>query len=132
MIIHSQWGVKVASSVCLVFFFVVQTAFSQSASKDVFQKKITLTGQAVSFEEVLRKITSQTKLYFIYSSNLVEANKNVSLAVKERPLSEVLEILSQQLNFSFRKEGNYIVLKRGPAIKNVVASKKNPVQHSPS
>ncbi|HKZ37035.1 MAG TPA: STN domain-containing protein [Chryseolinea sp.] len=132
MIIHSQWGVKVASSVCLVFFFVVQTAFSQSASKDVFQKKITLTGQAVSFEEVLRKITSQTKLYFIYSSNLVEANKNVSLTVKERPLLEVLEILSQQMNFSFRKEGTYIVLKRGPAIKNNVAQKKSSIQIRPS
>jgi hypothetical protein len=103
-------------------------ASSQPASKDVYSKKITLTGQAVSFEEVLRKITSQTKLYFIYSSNLVEANKNVSLAVKERPLSEVLEMLSQQMNFSFRKEGTYIILKRLPAIKNIAASKKSPVQ----
>jgi hypothetical protein len=127
MIIHLQWGVKVASSVCLLFFCVIQTAFSQSTSKDVYSKKITLTGQAVSFEEVLRKITSQTKLYFIYSSNLVEANKNVSLAVKERPLSEVLEVLSQQMNFSFRKEGTYIILKRVPAIKNIAVSKKSAV-----
>src|SRR5688572_8692384 len=124
MIIHLQWGVKVASSVCLLFFCVVQTAFGQSTSKDIYQKKITLTGNAVSFEEVLRKITSQTKLYFIYSSNLVEANKNVSLAVKERPLSDVLEMLSQQMNFSFRKEGTYIVLKPRPAIKNNVTPKK--------
>ncbi len=132
MIIRSQWGVKVASSTCLVFFCMVQTAFSQSVSKDVYQKKITLAGHAVSFEEVLRKITSQTKLHFIYSSNLLQANKNVSLTVKERPLSEVLEMLSQQMNFSFRKEGSYIVLKPGYATKNNVPPKKpsHPSYHS--
>lgn len=111
MITHLQWRVKVASSFCMVCIFTMNTAFSQSASRDAFQK-ITITGEALSFEEILRQLTSQTKLYFIYSSNSVEPDKRVSLNVNKRPLAEVLDILGALMDLTFRKEGDYVVVKK--------------------
>ena len=136
MITHLQWRVKVASSIFIVCVFAMQTAFSQSASRDVFQK-ITITGEALSFEEILRQLTSQTKLYFIYSSNSVEPNKRVSLNLNKRPLAEALEILGGLMDLTFRKEGDYVVVKKTALDQailpgNRASFSKQPAEHSNS
>src|SRR5687767_11645800 len=109
MIVHSQWRVKAAISV--VFFFTMHLVEGQSISKDSFQKKISIRGQDLSFESVLDQLSEQTKLYFIYSSNSVELNRSLSLNLDQRPLYEVLDQLGEIMNLTFRREGNYVVVK---------------------
>ena len=96
MIVRSQWKVKVAISV--VIFFTVHFAEGQSVSKDSFQKTVSIQGQRISFEEVLNRLSKQTKLYFIYSSNSIELNKQLTLQIIQRPLQEVLAHLEKTLN----------------------------------
>ena len=109
MIIRSQWRAKVAIS--MVILFTVQFAEGQSISKDAFQKIITVQGQNISFEEVLNRLSKQSKLYFIYTSNSVELNKALSLHILQRPLHEVLTQLEKTMHVTFRREGNYVVVK---------------------
>jgi hypothetical protein len=118
MIIHSQWRVKAAIN--LAFFFAIHFADAQSISKDPFQKNISITGQNVSFEEILQQLSMQTRLYFIYSSNSVELNRSLTLNLNQRPLYEVLETLGKMMNLAFRREGNYVVVK--PAAVNPAES----------
>ena len=117
MIVHSQWRVKAAISV--VFFFTMHLVEGQSISKDSFQKKISIRGQDLSFESVLDQLSEQTKLYFIYSSNSIELNKSLSLNLDQRPLYEVLDQLAEIMNLTFRREGNYVVVKAATEVKVV-------------
>ena len=123
MIVHSQWRVKAAISV--VFFFTMHLVEGQSISKDSFQKKISIRGQDLSFESVLEQLSEQTKLYFIYSSNSVELNKSLSLNLDQRPLYEVLDQLAEIMNLTFRREGNYVVVKAATEVKAVDQPEKS-------
>ena len=123
MIVHSQWRVKAAISV--VFFFTMHLVEGQSISKDSFQKKISIRGQDLSFESVLDQLSEQTKLYFIYSSNSVELNKSLSLNLDQRPLYEVLDQLAEIMNLTFRREGNYVVVKAATEVKAVDQPEKS-------
>lgn len=109
MIIRSQWGVKVALSV--VFFFTIHGVVAQSVADDFFLTKVTLKGNAIAFEDVLKQLSSQTKLFFIYSSNAIGLKTPVSIEASRRPLHEVLQQLSDVMQITFRKEGSYVVVK---------------------
>src|SRR6186713_412770 len=115
MIVHSQWRVKAAIS--MVFFFTMHLVEGQSIPKDSFQKKISIRGQDLSFESVLDQLSEQTKLYFIYSSNSIELNKSLSLNMDQRPLYELLDHLAEIMNLTFRREGNYVVVKASTEVK---------------
>ena len=122
MIVHSQWRVKAAISV--VFFFTMHLVEGQSISKDSF-RKISIKGQDLSFESVLDQLSEQSKLYFIYSSNSVELNKSLSLNLDQRPLYEVLDQLAAIMNLTFRREGNYVVVKAATEVKALGQSEKS-------
>src|SRR5688572_15468467 len=115
MTVHSQWRVRAAIS--LVFFFAMHLVEGQSLSKDSFQKKVSIKGQNISFEKVLHQLSGQTKLYFIYSSNSIELNKSLTLSVDQSPLYEVLDQLAETMNVTFRREGNYVVVKAAIEVK---------------
>jgi hypothetical protein len=115
MIVHSQWRVRAAIS--LVFVFAIHVVEGQSLSKDSFQKKISIKGQNISFEKVLHQLSEQTKLYFIYSSNSIELNKSLTLNLDQSPLYEILDQLAETMNVTFRREGNYVVVKAAIEVK---------------
>jgi hypothetical protein len=109
MIVHSQWRVKVAIS--LVLLLTLQKADAQSEAGNLLQSSITLNVQRVSFEEILHRLSEQTKLYFIYSSNSVDLRKSLSINLTQRPLREALDILGERMRVTFRSEGKYIIVK---------------------
>lgn len=106
---HSKWKVKAAIS--LACFFLTHFASAQSDSNSSYNKPITVAVQDVSFENLLSQLSRQTKLYFIYSSNSIELNKTVTMHMKQQSVHEVLEALGATMNVSFRREGNYIIVK---------------------
>jgi hypothetical protein len=126
--IHSRWRVKAAISLVLICTFHVSIA--QSVSKESFQRIVTVKGNQISFEEVLQRLSKQSKLYFIYSSSAIERKKPLSLNVHQRPMYEVLETLAERLRLSFRREGNYVVVKPIHEV-GTIASKQN-IQSQPT
>jgi hypothetical protein len=107
----------VKAAISLVFFFAMSRVEGQSISKDSFHKSITIKRQNISFEDVLHQLSTQTKLYFIYSSNSVELHKLLSLSIEQLPLPEVLEKLSRIMHVTFRREGHYVIVKATSELK---------------
>lgn len=126
MIVHSQWRVKVAIS--LVFFLAMYGVKAQSVSETPHQKPVTITGQNISFEEVLRHLSAQTKLYFIYSSNSVELQKSLSVAFDHSPLHEVFKTLGAVMHLTFRIEGKYVVVKTMHEVQSAKPDQKSWVE----
>lgn len=115
MTTHSVSKVKVAlgiSNVILIIYLFSSTAYAQTLSEDLLQKKITLTCQNTHFEEVLEQLTRQTNLHFIYSSSMVTLNRSVTFSVREFPLKNVLDLISRQMGITFKRQGNYFVIKK--------------------
>lgn len=106
---HSKW--RVTAAISLACYFVTHFLFAQSDANDSYHKSITVTVQDISFENLLNQLSRQTKLYFIYSANAVELRKPVTMHVQQQSVREVLETLGAMMNVSFRREGNYVVVK---------------------
>src|SRR5688500_1967494 len=118
MITHLRWKEKVVASILsMLFIFSNGVCQEHAESSAVLQKKIILKRSILPFEEVLHQLSSQTKLYFIYSSNTVIADKLVTVDFNHKPLKDVFIALENQMNVSFRREGNYVIVKKGLASK---------------
>jgi hypothetical protein len=114
MITHLRWKEKVAASILsMLFIFSNGVCQEHTAGEAVLQKKIILKKSILPFAEVLHQLSSQTKLYFIYSSTTVIADKLVTVDFNHKPLKDVFTALENQMNVSFRREGNYVIVKKG-------------------
>jgi hypothetical protein len=79
---------------------------------DLLQRNVTIIGSNIHFEDVLEQLTLQTKMHFIYSSSIVNLDKTVTLIARQQSLNSVLNELSSQMNVSFKRQGDYFVVKR--------------------
>jgi hypothetical protein len=96
----------------LLFFIIISPSQAQSVQDDVLQKKLTLTFEQQRFEDVLQNMERQTKLHFVYSSNKIELNRRVSFAAFGRPLHEIFTSLGKLLDLEFKKQGDYVTVKK--------------------
>ena len=92
----------VALVVCLGSLFA-NDAYPQAA-------KISLTAQQMSISEVLRTIEKQTDYLFVYDKSKINANREVTLNVTNRQVSEVLSQLFQGTDVSYQVIGKNITL----------------------
>jgi hypothetical protein len=117
------YKVKVANSMGMLLLMICgPLALAQnhfvSTAKD---NSIVLTCTNSSLEEILLQIEKQTTVHFIYNPSLVKASKPLSLTVRHRSLTDVLDLLEKNTNLSFRKEGDHIVVKKMPTTEPVTA-----------
>ena len=63
-------------------------------------------------DEVLDIIEKQTKFSFVYTSQELDANKRVSINVKNASLSDILQELSRQANIKFKQVNKNISIQR--------------------
>src|SRR5690554_5322992 len=85
-----------------VFCSMAEMSYTQSA-------KVTINKTNATFEEVLNEIEKQTDYLFIYN-NEVNSNEKVSVRVKQKAVSEVLNSLMKDNDFHYSMEGNHIIL----------------------
>ena len=95
----------------IVFLFLSLSVHAQSAD-DLLQRNVTIIGRNIDFEDVLDQLTLQTKMQFIYSSSMVSLDKPVTLMARQQPLKDVLDELSAQMNITFKRQGDYFVVKK--------------------
>src|SRR5687768_14002196 len=105
-----RWKEKVVISI-LSMLLVCTNGLAQHSP--ALEKRVTLKGDAISFEEVLRQLSVQTRLYFIYNSNTITANKSIAINFRQQTLATVLTSLEEEMNVTFRVEGKYIIVKKG-------------------
>ena len=71
--------------------------------------RVSITKSNANLEEILSEIESQTDYLFIYN-NQVDINKKLSIKVKNKPVSDVLDNLLKNMGVSYAMEGTHIVL----------------------
>lgn len=113
MTARSELKVRVALgfSRLIVLIFFSLSVHAQSTD-DLLQRNVTITGRNMDFEDVLDQLTLQTKMRFIYSSSMVSLDKQVTLMAIQQPLKDVLGELSAQMNITFKRQGDYFVVKK--------------------
>lgn len=112
MVKCSFWKAKVVRSLVAVLasLLIIQQAQSQSTAHNA-QQKVSLSCNALQFQDVVKKLEVITGLHFVYSSNKIQINKPVTLNLSGKPLENVLETLGSQMDLVFKRNGQHIVIK---------------------
>lgn len=94
-----------------VYLFII-SLFQVQANSYAQNTKITLHLENVSVEKVLREIESNTQFKFLYNVNEIEYAKKVSINVKNKRISKILEELFLKTPITYEVFKKQIILKR--------------------
>lgn len=100
---------------------MVCTFCSYAAKSHSQNARISLSKSKVCLEEILDEIESQTDYLFIYNEE-VDVSKKISLKVKNKPVSIVLDDIFKGEEVKYELEGTHIILTNNPV--QIVASTK--------
>lgn len=106
-----------------VYLFII-SLFQVQASSYAQNTKITLHLENVSVEKVLREIESNTQFKFLYNDNEIEYAKKVSISVKNKRISKILEELFSKTPITYEVFKKQIILKRALAKTNESKTEK--------
>ncbi|MDR6805228.1 TonB-linked SusC/RagA family outer membrane protein [Dyadobacter sp. BE32] len=81
-------------------------------AQEVLNNRVTIQMQNQDVRKVLSAIEDQVKIKFLYSSNLIKAERKVSVNVKQEQLGSALKTILAPLDLGFEVSGNQIILKR--------------------
>ena len=108
-----------------LFLFI---GLSSIFAKDVYSQKakVNLSHKHAQLEKVLNEIEQKTNYLFVYKED-VNVDKIVSVDVKGKPVSSVLDELFNDTNISYVMEGNHIILSvnANEALKNTNTQQQN-------
>jgi hypothetical protein len=99
-----------------ILLLILSCSSHAQTNDDLLQRNVTIIGGNIHFEDVLEQLTLQTKMHFIYSSSMVSLDKPVTLIARQQSLKNVLDDLASQMNVSFKRQGNYFVVKRNNTV----------------
>ena len=75
------------------FLLLAFSILQASAQQAVLNRPVTVAVQDGTFSEAAGQIERQTGLMFLYKSDDIDRNRKISLNVRNRPLSEALDLL---------------------------------------
>lgn len=102
----------------LIYVFFIQTVACQllmaghSVGQSLEEVHISLRADSQKLKDVFTSIESQTNFTFTYSNEINAANDRVSILAKEENLRSVLEKISKQSHFNFKRINNNIYVIR--------------------
>ena len=115
-IIIKQWANFRWGKVCpfsyaphlFVFCFLPIYTFAQTS---ILERSVTLKVQNVPMGEVLKTISQQANFYFSYNSNILDANKKVSVFAESQSVRGVTRTVLGD-NYEFKEKGNYLIIRK--------------------
>lgn len=114
-----SWKAKLTALTSLLYLAIL-SSHAQTSSSD-----ITYTCRATPLETVMTVLSRQSGYDFVYSSSVVDLSKPVSLTVKHTSINEVLTLIEQQVDVSFRLHDRHIVIQSNPKPSRVVLPQRN-------
>jgi len=87
----------------LIVFVICLTALGALASTSYSQAtKLSLSSKNTSIKQVLLEIENQSEFYFLYNNKLIDVERKVNVAVKDKKISTILDLLfeGQEVDFS--------------------------------
>lgn len=83
-----------------------------SRGQDVLSKRVSLQLKEAAFRSALASIEQQTSIQFMYSNEMIQADRRVSLTARNSTLAEVFSRLFKPLQISYEVLGNRVILTR--------------------
>jgi len=104
----------VRKSFWIIILFILLTS-SLSAQQPVLEQKLNLKFRNETLKKVLDSISSETGLFFSYNPQEINDSVRVTVIARDKPLSDILDNLSERLDFRYSVLEKQIIL--SPSIK---------------
>lgn len=102
---------KIIRIMKLTAFLIMLSMASVLANKTYSQsERLNLNMEKVPIREVLSRIEDQSEFHFMYSSNIIDVNRLVSIDLQDAKIDKVLKILFAGTDVSFTLKDRLIVL----------------------
>lgn len=115
---------KISLIPLLVLVFVMCTYAKGSDAQQLLTKKISLNLKGESIKKVLREIEKISDVKFMYSPEIIKFNRNVSILVNNKPLSDILSEILSPLHIKYEVVKKYIVLSKKEESSGVVIQER--------
>ncbi len=86
-------------------------------AQSIAARKVSCAFSATRLDEVIRHLSLEAGVSFIYSSNKTDLNRVVTLQVENQSLEETLSMIGLQLGVEFKMQGRYVMIKQQADIK---------------
>lgn len=103
--------IPIAMRITVVLLFVLffhakgEIAYSQSA-------RISLDLKNATIEEVLNAIEENSEFYFLYNNKLINVDRRVNVAVKNKPITSVLDNVFDNMDVQYKVDDRQIILSK--------------------
>lgn len=105
-----------ARDVCSVFLVLaIWAAGITSYAQSIGSRKVSCAFQSTRLDEVIRRLSQEAGVSFIYSSTKTNLSKVVTLSVENQSLEETLNQIGAQLDVEFKMQGHYVLIKQQAA-----------------
>ena len=108
---------KINLKIRLSFFFIIVALFQINANYGYGQNtKISIDLSQVTLAEVFSEIESKTELKFLYKNKEVDLNRIISIEIRKKRISAVLDKIFNNKPLSYEIFGKHIVIKKATAL----------------
>lgn len=120
---------KISIVPCLLWMLCVQLSLAKDLrAQEILSQRISISVTDMDMEKVLEKIEGQTKVRFIYSAEVIHAERKVTLDYQNQRLDTVLETLLGPLGIEYKVSRKTILLRK--AAEKKTSFKTEPIENS--
>ncbi|MGG7662661.1 TonB-dependent receptor [Dyadobacter sp. BHUBP1] len=120
---------KISIVPCLLWMLCMQFSLAKDLrAQEILSQRISISVTEMDMEKVLEKIESQTKVRFIYSAEVIHAERKVTLDYQNQRLDTVLETLLSPLGIEYKVSKKTILLRK--AVEKKTSLKTEPFENS--
>jgi TonB-dependent starch-binding outer membrane protein SusC len=102
---------------CLLMLVFLATSYAHSIrAQDYLSKRISVRMENTEIQEVLRHLEKMADIRFMYSSNVINIQRHISVNATNEPLGDVLDQMLKPMNIQYELIGKKILLKPVPAL----------------
>lgn len=95
---------------CLALLFVSVSLAREGRAQEVLSRRVSISATDQPARTILTRLEQQTSIRFMYSAEVIQADRLVSVSAQDQRLDAVLNLLLSPLNISYRVVGQQIVL----------------------
>lgn len=104
---------KISIVPCLLWMLCMQFSLAKDLrAQEILNQRISISVTEMGMEKVLEKIEGQTKIRFIYSAEVIHAERKVTLDYQNQRLDTVLETLLGPLGIEYKVSKKTILLRK--------------------
>ncbi len=121
----SQLPLKITRIMKIMLMFILVGIMQASANTYAQEHRITLSIENGTFYDVVSQIEKQSEFMFFYKSEEIDNTQKISLNVKDKLISEVLNEIMKNSDLTYKVMGKHIVItKKGIVTEQQQSSKQ--------